>query len=179
MSFKNFFENDNQYRYFKSKYEDVSEPLYEYRVNSDRSLTLLCEPTLLGVKKGGKWGWVNENNEFVIPPIYDHGFVICYDGIIVLEKNGYYGGLYRATLTTAFQFKYDYLSHMYNQTYLAQNSSGLQALVKPGDIRLTDYKYIGFKEYIYRSDIATYVRRGFFGNEVSGNIDLETGRELT
>lgn len=178
MNFDGFWENQELVAYFKNRYEDVSEPLKEYRVNGDGTLTQLGPPTLLGVKRDGKWGWVNVSDEFVIPPVYDYGFVLCYDGIIIMVKNGYYGGIYRATLTPAFQFQYKYLSHFYNMTFLAHNSERLQALVKPGDIRLTDFKYIGFLEYNHRKDIAKYVRRNFWGNEVSGDIDLETGKEL-
>ena len=179
MDFANYW-NDSSLRFrFESRYDDVSEPLAEYRVNSDGSLTKLGAPTLLGVEKNGKWGWVNINNEFIIPPIFDSGFVLCYNGIIIMKKDGYYGALYRSTLSTAFQFRYTYLSHCYNQTFLAHRSDGLQALVKPGDIQLTDFKYIGLIEYNHRKDVAKYVRNNFFGMQVSGDINLETGRELS
>ena len=96
-----------------------------------------------------------------------------------MKKDGYRGGLYRSTLTIAFQFRYKYLSHFYNQTFNAHRSDGLQTLVKPDDIQLTDFKYIGFIEYNHRKDIAKYVRNNFFGMQVSGDINLETGRELS
>lgn len=176
MSFDNFWKNENLVSYFKLNYEDFSEPLEEYRVNHDGSLTRLRTPRYLGVKKNGKWGWIDSSERFVIPAIYDHGFVLCYDGVILLERNGVYGGLYIDTLTTAFQFKYNRLSYLKNGTYMAYDHNDKIALVRPGDIMLTSYKYTGFLEdYAHR---ITYVRHGFFG-ESSGIIDPITGRELS
>lgn len=176
MSFRDFWNNSNTVAYFQSKYEDVSEPLKEYEVHKDGSLTLVREPRLLGVKKNGKWGWINDSEMFVIPPIYDSGFVLCYDGVILLTKDGLYGGLYSSNFTTAFQFRYYRLSYLKAGTYIARDSSGMQALVRPGDNMLTSYRYVGFLEdYAHR---ITYVRKGFFG-ETSGLIDPETGNELS
>lgn len=53
-----------------SNYQDVSEPLKEYTVKSDGSLTLNREPRLLGVKVNGKWGWIDKFGRFV-PTIRD------------------------------------------------------------------------------------------------------------
>ena len=47
MSFDNFWKNENLVSYFKLKYEDFSEPLDEYRVNHDGSLTRLRTPRYL------------------------------------------------------------------------------------------------------------------------------------
>ena len=176
MDFTKIFKDDYVYQYYKSRYEDISEPLGEYQVHDDGSLTLIREPRLLGVKKNGKWGWIDSSERFVIPAIYDQGFVLCYDGVILLVKDGKYGGLYSINMTSAFQFRYERLGYLKAGTYIATDSSGMQALVRPGDNMLTDYKYIGFmSDYANR---ITYVRRGFFG-ETSGIIDPETGRELS
>ena len=132
--------------YFESKYEDISEPLKEFTVHLDGSMTEICEPKLLGVKKNGKWGWVNASDQFVIPAIYDSGFVLCYDGVIILAKDGKYGGLYSSNYTNAFQFKYKYLSYLKGGTYIVTNDSEKQALARPGDRLLTNFDYIGFLE---------------------------------
>ncbi len=178
-TFNNFFENPAWVHEFEILYEDISEPLKEYWVNGDGSLTLLNEPTLLGVRRNGKWGWVSTKKEFVIPPEYDSGWVLCYNGIIIMQKNGYFGGLYRSTLATAFGFKYSYLSCFYNQTFLAHDKNNMQALVKPGEIFLTRFKYLGFLEFKERKDIATYERLDFWGRKKTGIIHVETGSELS
>lgn len=176
MDFENFWTNDNVVSYFRQKYEDISEPLKEYRVNHDGSLTLLRAPRYLGVRKNGKWGWIDSYENFVIPAIYDHGFVLCYDGVVLLERNGVYGGLYIDTLATAFRFEYCRLSYIKDGTYMAYDHNNKIALVRPGDIMLTGYKYTGFLEdYAHR---ITYVRHSFWG-ESSGIIDLQTGEELS
>ena len=176
-NFKNYYNNDSQRYYFESRYEDVSEPLKEYNVGDDGSLyETPTSETLLGVKKNGKWGWVDANNMFVIQPVYDSGFVTCYNGIITLSKNGNWGGIYRRNELIAFSFRYSHLSHAYRETYVARNSSNKCALVKPGDRMLTSYSYIGFSNY-NRGAITEYVKSGFFG-ESRGNINLETGQEL-
>lgn len=176
MDFDRIFTDNRLYSYYKSRYEDISEPLKECQVHRDGSLSLMREPRLLGVKKNGKWGWIDSSERFVIPAIYDTGFVLCYDGVILLEKDGKYGGLYSANMTIAFQFKYKRLSYLKAGTYIATDSSGMQALVRPGDNMLTSYKYIGF--LVDFANRITYVRRGFFG-ETKGIIDPETGRELS
>lgn len=175
--FSNYFNNYDLRNYFESCYEDVSEPLKEYIVNNDGSLTETCtSDSLLGVCVNGKWGWVDMNNMFVIQPIYDSGFITCYNGIVVLQKNGQWGGLYRQNTATAFSFKYQYLGHAYGSTYTAQNYSNKLALVKPGDRLLTDFVYIGFSKYNVGS-ITEFVKSGFWG-ETRGRINLDTGREL-
>ena len=175
-NFSNFFNNYSQRSYFESRYENVSEPLKEYTVGFDNLLHETCtSESLLGVKINGKWGWVDSNNMFVIQPLYDSGFVTCYDGIIILQKNGRWGGVYRGNGSSAFSFKYEYLGHAYGSTYVAHNANRC-ALVKPGDRMLTGYTYKGFSRY-YRGSVTEYVKPGFFSDS-TGYIDLETGREL-
>lgn len=165
---------------YKYRYDDVSEPLKEYKVGLDGSLTETSTScSLLGVEKNGKWGWINTSDVFVIPALYDSGFVGCYNGIIELQKNGKWGGIYRDNPSElAFSFRYHYLSSFYRDTYVAFNSNDMCALVKPGDVLLTEYKYKGFSKY-NRGNVTEYVRSGFLGREVHGDIDLNTGRELT
>lgn len=162
---------------YSFQFEDVSEPLKEYNVGYDGSL---CETSsscsLLGVKKNGKWGWIDTAGRFIIPPMYDSGFVLCFNGVIILDKNGCQGGLYRSSLSQAFQFKYKRVSHAWKDTYVAWNNNGRCALVKPGDRLLTSFIYKGFSQY-NRGKITEFVKGGFLGDS-SGNIDLETGREL-
>ena len=160
-----------------SNYQDVSEPLKEYTVESDGSLTLNREPRLLGVKVNDKWGWIDKSGRFVIPASYDTGFVLCYNGIIILEKNGRYGGLYINGFSEAFSFNYHHLSLAYGQTYVARNSSGMCALVQPGDRMLTGYNYIGFSQY-NQGSVTEFVKRNILGIKTEGRIDLNTGREL-
>ena len=169
MSFNNYYNDFSQQSYFETKYEEVSEPLVEYKVCYDGSLEEVCR-TLFGVKKNGKWGWVDSSDRIVIPFEYDSGFVTCYDGVINLERYGKCGGLYRNSLRRAFDFIYDNLSHIYCDTYLGWKGDKC-ALIKPGDKRLTDFKYSGFS--IYRSGYITeYVRFDFLGRKITGNIDL-------
>ncbi|MDY2943877.1 MAG: WG repeat-containing protein [Paludibacteraceae bacterium] len=165
---------------FHFGYEDYSEPLAEYNVLADGQLIpTATSNTLIGVKRNNRWGWIDSENNIILPFVFDSGFVICYDGIIILQKDGKWGGIYRNDLTTAFDFRYGYLSHMYHSTYMAsQTLGGLYALLRSGDVFLTDYKYQGFlenghKRYVY------YVRTNIFGMQVRGEIDLETGRELS
>lgn len=168
---------DDVYRY-KHLFDDVSEPLKEYRVGLDGSLTETATScTLLGVEKYGKWGWIDTSGRFVIPAEYDSGFTSVYNGIIVLEKDGKYGALYRNSLTKAFHFRYSWLEHFYNETYVAWNDDERCALLKPGDIPLTHYDYKGFSKY-NRGNITEYVKAGIFGDK-HGTIDINTGRELS
>ena len=165
---------------YRSWFEDASEPLKEYKVGLDGSLieeSTSC--SLLGVKKNGKWGWIDTSETFVIPPKYDSGYAICYNGIIILSDSKHrFGGLYRDTLTLAFQFRYSMLSHAYRDTYVAFNDLDKCALIKPGDVLMTAFKYKGFSKY-NRGNITEYVRSGFLGMEVHGDINLETGREIS
>ena len=176
-NFRNYFSNETQKIFFESYYEDISEPLKEYIVGSDGSLhETPTSQTLLGVKRNGKWGCVDSNNMFIIQPIYDSGFVTCYDGIIVMQKNGDWGGLYRYDGATAFSFKYHHLSYAYGSTYVARNRFNRCALVKPDDRMLTGFDYKGFSNY-NQGNITEFVKSGFFGDS-KGYIDLNTGIEL-
>ena len=161
-------------------YEDYSEPLAEYNVLAGGDLKkTVTSNTLIGVKRNGKWGWIDSENNVILPFVFDSGFILCYDGIIILMKNGKYGGIYRNDFTTAFDFCYGYLSHVYHGTYLASKTmGGLQALVRPGDVFLTDYKYLGFLDNGYQR-YTKYVKTGLFGIQIEGKIDLETGREMS
>lgn len=178
-NFTGYFNNYSQRQFFESHYEDVSEPLKEYNVGNNGSMAeTQSSESLLGVKINGKWGWVNSNNMFIIQPIYDAGFVTCYNGIILLQKNGKWGGIFRASGSTAFSFDYHYLDHAHGSTYVVQNSFSKCALVKPGDRFLTGFDYIGFSVY-HQGSVTEFVKPGFFGfGESRGHIDLETGREL-
>lgn len=51
MDFDRIFTDNRLYSYYKSRYEDISEPLKEYQVHRDGSLSLMREPRLLGVKR--------------------------------------------------------------------------------------------------------------------------------
>lgn len=161
---------------FHLGYEDMGEPLKEYTVVEGKLHETDTSCTLIGVRKNGKCGWIDASGSIIIPFEYDNYWVVCHNGIIVLEKNGKYGGLYRHNLRTAFSFNYDYLSQCYNMTFNA-NKNGYWGLVKPGDVMLTQFNYIGF----YRNDGCRYTmfqKKELFGNISSGQIDLETGREL-
>lgn len=165
--------------------EEYGEPLKEYRIIQNppyRDQGGLLEETetscsLISVRKNGKVGLIDANNNIVVPFEYDDLFLICYNGILILRKKGKYGGLYRHNLrSVAFNFQYEYLGCIYNMSFNAC-LNGKWGLVKPGDVRLTDFKYIGF----YRNDggrYTTYTRVNFWGNKVEGKIDLETGREI-
>ena len=102
----------------KYGYEDYGEPLAEYRVLSNGGLEETeTSCTMISVRRNGKCGWIDANNRMVIPFEYDTLFVTCYDDIVLLKKNKKEGGLYRHNLArVAFEFKYDYLFHMYNMT---------------------------------------------------------------
>lgn len=176
-NFKDYFDNADLRFFFESHYEDVSEPLKEFIVENDGNMyETSTSQTLLGVKKGDKWGWVDSNNMFVIQPIYDNGFVTCYNGVIIMQKHGEWGGIYRKNGLAAFSFKYKHLSHAYCNTYVARNALNKCALVKPGDNMLTEFKFKGFSVY-NNGNVTEYVKAGFFG-ESKGLIDLETGIEL-
>lgn len=161
---------------YKTDIEDISEPLKEYEVLAGGYLREISEPSLLGVRINGKWGWIDNSGKLIIPAEYDHGFGICYNGIIILKKNGKEGGLYRKDLTTAFSFKYDYLGHSYGNTYCAYLGDKC-FLVKPGDKVITSKKYLGFK-LNYGNRYTDFIRCNFWGQTVKGRIDLETGEEL-
>lgn len=164
---------------YNSRFEDVSEPLKEYHVNLDGSLEEVSSScSLLGVRQNGKWGWIDTSGRFVISAVFDFGFVNCFDGIIVLSRNGCQGAIFRDDLSQAFQFKYKQLGHFYRDTFCAWNFNGKCALLKPGDIKVTDFKYDGFSKY-NQGNITQYVRTNFFGMQVKGNIDILTGKELS
>lgn len=162
----------------KEKYDDYSEELREYNVKDDGTLELIGEPTLLGVKKDGKWGWINVEEVFEIPPLYDNGFVCCYNGYIFqIEKDGLFGVLNRRDGTVAISFEHAYLSHIYNTTFLSMNNNGLGGLIKPGNIRLTPTVY-GFKKGAY-GRYCEFVKWNSWGRKTEGRIDLETGKEYS
>lgn len=165
----------------KEMYDDWSEGLKEYTDEEDGSLTLNGEPTLLGVKKNGKWGWVNVNNEFEIQPEYDNVYPCCYNGYIALTKNGLWGALNRKDGSIAINFEYAYLSVIYKNTflYITDRNGWWGGLIKPGNIRLTPAVY-KFKEGPY-GRYCDYIKKVTFlfsTTTVSGRIDLETGKEM-
>ena len=165
----------------------MGEPLKEYIVVPDIKnpestlggiLKEVASPSLYSFRKDGKYGWMNSNTEVVIPPEYDSDQSSVYHGLLVLCKNGMYGGLYRKNLTQAFSFKYRFLTHLYNDTHLACDNDGWYFLVKPGDKTITSHKYIGFlKDNGIR--YGKFHRRNFWGNTICGYIDYETGIEIT
>lgn len=156
-------------------FEDASEPLTRYKSRPDGMLVSLGAE-LFGVKKNGRWGWVDSSRNFVIPPVYDDGRPVCADGIIILRKNGCYGGLYYDTMTQAFDFKYNQLAYIPpTGTYAAFAHSGKQALVRPGDKRITRYRYSGFR--FDGVGNVEFVRESMLGT-VRGAIDPVTGCEL-
>jgi hypothetical protein len=178
-SFKNYFQKPDLVAFFKCRYEDVGEPLENWVLQQDGITSHKTEePTLLSVKKNGKWGWVDLHNRFVIPPEYETGWVMCYDGLMIMQKNGKWGGIYLSDQSVAFKFNYPFPpSRIYKDTYLSYDNNQKCALIKPGDIMLTDYKYKGFLNPVIGRHI-TYVRNNWLGDEVRGQIDLLTGREV-
>lgn len=70
-------------------YEDYSEPMAEYYVLEDGSLKQTpTSNTLIGVMRNGRWGWIDSDNNTIMPFFFDSGFVTCYNGIILLQKVG-------------------------------------------------------------------------------------------
>lgn len=161
------------------RFEDVSEPMKEFIIAHDGSsqeASTSC--TLMGVRKNGKWGWIDTNEHLVIPCMYDSGFTQAENGIIILCKDGLWGGLYRDNFSIAFTFKYTgIITQFHRDTFVVWNNRNRCALIKPGDIMLTGFDYKGFSKF-NRGKITEYVRASFFG-EVHGDIDLETGREIS
>lgn len=165
----------------------AGEPLKEYIIEPDLDnpestlggiLKEVAPPTLHSFRMDGKYGWINSNGEVVIPPEYDSDQSSVYHGVLVLKKNGKYGGYYRKNLTQAFSFKYHFLQHLYNETHLACDDNGWYYLIKPGDKRITSHKYIGFlKDNGIR--YGQFRRRNFWGHIIGGYIDYETGIEIT
>lgn len=167
-------------------YDDYGEPLKEFRLIQDHcchnsggileEIETSC--TLISVRKNGKCGLIDSNNNIKLPFEYDDLFCNCKNGILVLRKNGKFGGLYRYNLNSvAFDFKYDYLGCIYNMTFNAL-FNGYYGLLKPGDIQLTGFKYRGF--LIHDGGRYTrFDRINFWGNDIQGQIDLETGEELS
>ena len=165
----------------------IGEALKEYIVVPDLDnpgstlggiLKEVASPSLYSFRKNGKYGWINSNNEVVIPPEYDSDQSSVYHGVLILSKNRRYGGYYRKNLKQAFSFKYRFLQHLYNETHLACDDDGWYYLVKPGDKTITRHKYIGFlKDNGIR--YGQFRRRNFWGKAISGYIDYETGIEIT
>lgn len=163
---------------FSGEYDDVSEPLKEFTVDDEGRL---CETstsrTLLGVKskRTGRWGWINGSGTYVIPAEYDFGWILCYNGIIILEKNGKYGGLYRSGLKTAFNFVYDYVGYCYRDVYCVHKNNRV-ALMKPGEERVTGFDYVGItNDHI--GPVFGYAKEGYSGLKY-GKINVLTGIEL-
>lgn len=163
---------------FNQAYDNVSEPLHCYKEDSFGRMTDECPPYLLGVKKNGKWGYVDIHHRFVVEPQFDDGFALCTNGILVSKKNGNYGGIYLKTGKIAFSFVYQWLGYAYNNTYVARKGEIMCALLKPGDVKLTEFKYLGITNEI-RNGTAGYLRKNFWGKHVEGRIDLNTGKELS
>lgn len=178
--FRNWWKDEFLRVEFMSAFDDVSEPLHCYSVALDDAGTLtdIRPPYLLGVKKNGKWGYVDIHHNFVIEPQFDNGFGICYNGILVNQKNGNYGGIYIETGKIAFSFVYQWLGFTYNDTYVARKGEIMCALLKPGDVKLTDFNYLGITNEIHNGT-AGYLRKNWLGNYVKGRIDLNTGKELS
>ena len=130
-------------------YDDFSEPLAEINYHAGRNGEYAeTHNTLLGVKKNGKWGWIDAEGNVKIPFEYDSGWVTCSNGIIILDKNERAGGLWRKNFSQAFAFKYagGYgLSHFYEDTFNSMMpGDDLWGLVKPGDIRITESNKYAF-----------------------------------
>lgn len=162
---------------FSGQFEDVSEPLKEYYVDDDGCFTQTpTSCTLLGVKSKftGRWGWIDTNGVFVIPAEYDSGWIDCYNGIMIMEKNGKYGGLYRNSQKLAFSFTYDYVGQCYRDVFCVHKNNRV-ALMRPGENKITGFDYLGItNDHI--GPIFGYVKDGFFGQK-SGKINVLTGIE--
>lgn len=162
---------------FSGRYEDVSEPLKEYYVDDEgRMIQTPTSCTLLGVKSktNSRWGWIDANGHYVIPAEYDSGWILCYNGIIILEKNGKYGGLYRNGLGTAFSFIHDYIGHCYRDVYCVHKGD-LVALMKSEYNKVTGFNYLGITND-HVGPIFGYVKQGLFGQK-TGRINVLTGVE--
>ena len=162
---------------FSGKFSDVSEPLKEHTVNDNGFLTETpTSRTLLGVKSMSteRWGWIDTCGINIIPAEYDSWWILCHNGIIVLEKNGKYGGLYRNNLRIAFNFAYDYVGHCYQDVFCVHKNNRV-ALMKPGEKRLTGFDCLGITTEHY-GPIFGYVKEGFFGRK-NGTINVLTGIE--
>lgn len=136
---------------------------------------------LIAVKKNNKWGYVRkQSNQIAIPIEYDNKEYFAYNRILILSKNGKQGGVFidkHWSNQQAFEFKYNQLCRMFNQTYSFCNSDGTYSLVKPGDIVISNHRYASF-DFNDHQRIITYRRYDFFGRLITGRLDLETGQEF-
>ena len=125
----------------------------------------------------GKYGWVDNDGNFIIEPKYDSPCAECYNDIVILEKNGYVGGIFLHNRKIAFKFMYRQLGWMYNETFQSINADGTVILIKPGDIIISQHKYSSFYFNDHQRFIR-FVRYGLFRRIIEGTLDLETGEEV-
>lgn len=162
---------------FSGEYDGVSEPLKEYTVDDEgRLFQTATSCTLLGVKSKstGRWGWIDTNGTYIIPAEYDSGWILCYNGVIILEKNGKYGGLYRNNQRTAFNFAYDYVGHCYRDVYCVHKNNRV-ALMRPGEERVTGFDYAGITND-HVGAVFGYAKEGYSGLKY-GRVNVLTGVE--
>lgn len=162
-------------------YDDFSEPLAEINYHAGRNgEDAQTHNTLLGVKKNGKWGWIDAEGNVKIPFEYDYGWALCTNGIILLDKDGRRGGLFRKDFSQAFAFKYEGvagLGHVYEDTFISMMpGDDLWGLVKPGDIRITESNKYDF--LINNGERFTGFRKRTLFGWTEGRIDLLTGHEM-
>lgn len=170
---------------FIGQYEDYSEAMREFVTDwsdPNNPKDVVVEPSLFGVQINGKWGWIDKHNNLVIPAIYDQTYPFCNNGIIVLEKDGKCGAIYKKDGSIAFDFIYGCIGQVYKDTYLLHKMSDWKsgvpygALAKPKNRILTSFDYAIYNEPCW-SRTRKYAKRDFFGTS-EGTIDLETGKEL-
>ena len=162
---------------FSGEYDEVSEPLKEYTVDDEdyiHETSTSC--TLLGVKskKTGHWGWINTSGTFIISAEYDSGWIRCYNGIVILQRNGKYGGLYRTDLKIAFKFEYEYIGVCFKDVYCVRKN-GRIALSRPCETRVTDFNYHGITRE-HDGPVFGFVKDDLYGKK-SGKINVLTGEE--
>ena len=173
----NKFGNNYDNVMFCGRYDDVSEPLKEYFVDDEgyiHETPTSC--TLLGVKSKstGRWGWIDTGGTYVLPAEFDNGWILCHNEIIILEKNGKYGGIFRNDQRIAFNFIYDYIGHIFRDVFCVHRNNRV-ALMRPGENRITDFDYLGItRDHI--GPVFGYVKKTLFGQK-SGKINVLTGVE--
>lgn len=164
---------------FHPKSDFIFDKIESGRLLYDNGIIMVYNPAqskLFAVKKGGKWGFVNEKCDYVIAPQFDdvdYRNRIFVNGTAAVCKNGKFGIIDESGRTIA-PFKYSEiymtLNNAPNIFYCALDNEGYEIYSTSGDkITHRHYQELGACE----DDMASFKE-----NDKYGVIELKNGKEI-
>ncbi|WP_267403824.1 MULTISPECIES: WG repeat-containing protein [unclassified Chryseobacterium] len=150
-------ENNNQ-KYFITK--------QNLRLKGDYDEIRIFSEGLAAIKKNGKWGFIDNRGDIVIPIQYEHANYFSSNGLCAVGKNGKSGFINRKG-AEIIPIVYDKVSQEEKDDNVIVNKNGKWAVFDNEGKQLTDFIYTSFKRaYItdFSKDVFTRDQSTFFEN---------------